>query len=86
MTSIIQPSPGFKWNPLRNHRRNDPCVCGSNVKIKKCCGKHISVPDKIHDLIVCMINKNVDAFNQVVGDILAEEDAKRNEDVGKSNK
>ena len=25
--------------------RNDPCPCGSNVKFKKCCGRHLSEDD-----------------------------------------
>lgn len=34
--------PRYDKNPIRVEPkvgRNDPCVCGSNLKFKKCCGK-----------------------------------------------
>lgn len=32
-------APGYKKNPLKGCNRNAKCICGSEKKIKKCCGK-----------------------------------------------
>jgi hypothetical protein len=32
------PKPGYAWNPLFQHmERNEPCLCGSGSKWKRCC-------------------------------------------------
>lgn len=31
------PRTGYVWNPLLRHEVNAMCLCGSNVKFKKCC-------------------------------------------------
>jgi hypothetical protein len=32
------PKTGYAWNPLFAHmERNEPCLCGSGAKWKKCC-------------------------------------------------
>ncbi len=43
------PKPGFSWNPLMKLPRNEPCVCGSGKKFKKCHLPSMSpiLPDKV---------------------------------------
>lgn len=33
----FRPKKGFVANPLRKYPRNDPCLCGSGKKWKRCC-------------------------------------------------
>ena len=44
------PKQGFDWNPLQKMvQRNDPCICGSGKKWKKCCMDRITeiIPEPI---------------------------------------
>lgn len=41
MPRFFAPQPGKVWNPLRNIRPNQPCVCGSDEKFKNCCRNKI---------------------------------------------
>lgn len=34
-----KPKEGYMENPLRKVDRNIKCVCGSDKKVKKCCGR-----------------------------------------------
>lgn len=36
--ATISLNPGMVINPLKKIGRNDPCICGSGIKYKKCCG------------------------------------------------
>lgn len=40
---ILIPNKGFASNPLRAHR-NVACPCGSNLKAKRCHGRHDFLP------------------------------------------
>jgi hypothetical protein len=45
---ILRPKEGFTQNPLRAGKyRNLPCLCGSGVKTKKCCGQELLVPSEL---------------------------------------
>jgi hypothetical protein len=33
----------LKWEGKRLPNRNEPCICGSNHKFKKCCGAKFSL-------------------------------------------
>ena len=40
-----QKNSGTYINPNAKVGRNDPCPCGSGLKYKKCCGKHVNTAD-----------------------------------------
>lgn len=43
---IFNLSGGWLSNPLYSGKiRNDPCVCGSGKKVKKCCGRDAIIKD-----------------------------------------
>lgn len=44
--AIYHLSEGWISNPLYSgHVRNDPCICGSGKKVKKCCGRDAIIRD-----------------------------------------
>lgn len=43
---IFNLSPGWVSNPLHSGTiRNEPCICGSGKKVKKCCGRDAIIRD-----------------------------------------
>lgn len=49
--TVYKPKKGYTWNPLKKRKRNDPCICGSGKKFKKCCldNIHEFIPKKLAD-------------------------------------
>lgn len=58
-------------NPLRlGGIRNKKCVCGSGIKIKKCCGIPVWVEWKIGQLFLAAIRGDQFTFDYIKRDIL----------------
>jgi len=74
---------GFSHNPLLRYGRNDPCICGSNKKFKKCCLPKLprGVPSPIAD---DMKNKSVGTQAAILLEYIKEQQKHKdsnNEDI-----
>jgi hypothetical protein len=48
--------PGYAFNPLNRINGNLKCTCGSNLKIKKCCGMIRYIPEEKAEVISEFLN------------------------------
>lgn len=55
---------GYTGNPLLNWGRNDPCICGSGKKFKKCCIHNLpkAIPTNLRDEMLKKPNLKVKLF------------------------
>ena len=61
----LVPASGYSQNPLCNSKiRNFSCPCGSQKKIKKCCGRVNYIPDEYREPLASW----VDQVEQAMGD------------------
>lgn len=70
---IITPRAGFLSNPLADKRyRNLKCICESEKKVKKCCGRFIYVPTKYAEMYNEGIRGNHAAARGIWNEIVAD--------------
>ena len=56
--AMYRPKEGYVENPLRTGKyRNMKCICGSEIKVKKCCGRKLYLEKDYAEAIMAEANK-----------------------------
>lgn len=58
---------GYQKNPLKDVNRNELCICGSDRKVKRCCGRDYYVPNKWGDEVRELLNGMTEKLKTKVG-------------------
>lgn len=87
---VYYPEAGNVDNPLKNGKvRNLPCPCGSNIKIKKCCGTVYSVTPELAKDLDAFVNNAQGVDRRALAIAIQEQKKlmkeKENEDASQSN-